>query len=75
MSDALTFTDRRFMQLLDHAIIEQLRNVPRKSFPSYLRRFCPWRRRDLFYFALAQQGVRSRFDGDFPSVTAFVAIV
>jgi hypothetical protein len=75
MSDALTFADRRLKQLLDRAVIEQLRDVPRKFFPSYLRRFCPWWSRDLVYFALAGRGVCSRFDGDFPSVTAFVAIV
>jgi hypothetical protein len=75
MSDALTFADRRFKQLLDRAVIEQLRDGRRTFFPSYLRRFCPWWRRDLIYFALAWRGVRSRFDGDFPSVDAFVAIV
>jgi len=75
MSDALTFTDRRLKQLLDRAVIEQLRDDRRTFFPSYLRRFCPWRGRDLVYFALAWRGIRSRFEGDFPSVTAFVAIV
>jgi hypothetical protein len=75
MSDALTFADPRLKRLLDRAVIEQLHNVPRKLFPSYLRRFRPWWRPGLIYFALAWWWGRSRFDGDFPSVTAFVAIV